>query len=51
VGTHGFVQRVMNRSESSKWVSGRVKFGVGTRELQTGGKGDCLRDWHNWSLR
>jgi hypothetical protein len=44
VGTHGFAQRVLNRSESTKWLSGRVKNGVGTRLGKTGGEGDRLGD-------
>jgi hypothetical protein len=40
VGTRGFVQRVLNRSEMSEWVSVRVEKRVGTRIGETGGRGN-----------
>jgi hypothetical protein len=36
VGTHDFVQRFLNRSESRKWVAGRVIVREGTRGLLNG---------------
>jgi hypothetical protein len=38
VGVFEIVPRTVECSETPVWVAGRVKMGVGTRELKTGGE-------------